>query len=331
MAAVTLRTIEPRERDAVLDLLAGWLNDRAFFARYFAHDPTFRDDLCFVAEAAAAWSARCRCSARWCGSTASTWRSAASATSTPIRNGAAAGLAGALLERAIAAMDAARLRCVAAVRQPPRLLRSLRLAEPARASLSFISQVRADRHRRRPCSSRSTPARDLDEVMAIYDAYSAEVTGATVRDAAYWRGQLRYAGNPDERFLVARHGGRLTRMRAPPLSTTSRDHRARLPRGRDRDPRGRGDSPARRCCHGHGGRAPGSLAQLCPDAPLAAALVARGLEVRTVDDRSWMWRALDVERLAARLRLPVAAVRGEGFFADLLPATSSRYWISDRF
>ena len=42
MADVTLRTIAPDERDAVLDLLAGWLNDRAFFARYFAFDPTFR-------------------------------------------------------------------------------------------------------------------------------------------------------------------------------------------------------------------------------------------------------------------------------------------------
>ena len=50
MADVVLRTIATRERDAVLDLLAGWLNDRAFFARYFAHDPSFRDDLCFVAE-----------------------------------------------------------------------------------------------------------------------------------------------------------------------------------------------------------------------------------------------------------------------------------------
>src|SRR5215510_1440783 len=46
--SLSIRTIAPQERDAVLDLLGGWL-DRAFFARYFAHDPTFRDDLCFVA------------------------------------------------------------------------------------------------------------------------------------------------------------------------------------------------------------------------------------------------------------------------------------------
>src|SRR5215468_8753573 len=49
MPSIEIRTIDPSERDTVLDLLADWLNDRAFFARYFAHDPTFRDDLCFVA------------------------------------------------------------------------------------------------------------------------------------------------------------------------------------------------------------------------------------------------------------------------------------------
>lgn len=45
MSDAILRTIEPHQRAAVLDLLAGWLNDRAFFARYFEHDPTFRDPL----------------------------------------------------------------------------------------------------------------------------------------------------------------------------------------------------------------------------------------------------------------------------------------------
>src|SRR5271169_3506926 len=49
MSDLQFRTIQPRERDAVLDLLGQWFGDRAFFARYFRHDPTFRDDLCFVA------------------------------------------------------------------------------------------------------------------------------------------------------------------------------------------------------------------------------------------------------------------------------------------
>jgi predicted N-acetyltransferase YhbS len=37
------------ERDQVLDLLAHWYNDRAFFARYNQNDPYFRDELCLIA------------------------------------------------------------------------------------------------------------------------------------------------------------------------------------------------------------------------------------------------------------------------------------------
>ena len=43
MTDLEFRTIAPHERDAVLDLLANWLEDREFFARYFRHDPGFRD------------------------------------------------------------------------------------------------------------------------------------------------------------------------------------------------------------------------------------------------------------------------------------------------
>src|SRR5215471_377708 len=43
------RAAHRSERDEVLDLLALWYNDRAFFALYNQNDPTFRDDLCLVA------------------------------------------------------------------------------------------------------------------------------------------------------------------------------------------------------------------------------------------------------------------------------------------
>src|SRR5512143_4035305 len=324
MTDVTLRTIEPRERDAVLDLLAGWLNDRAFFARYFAYDPTFRDDLCFVAEADGRLV-----------STLQVFRKVVRVEGVALAVGGignvftdpqwrGAGVAGALLERAIAAMDAHGF--------DASLLFASRLDFYARfgwqslpRQLSFISQspTVAPRAALEPFDA----ARDLDEVMAIYDVYGAEVPGATVRDPAYWHGQLRYAGNPDERFVVARHGGRVT-------AYGRATHLYDLPVVTEHGCLAGATEPlADVIAHLHAGAAdaPGSLAQLCPDASLAAALVARGLDVRTIDDRSWMWRTLDVERLAARLRLPVATVRGEGFFADLLPAARSRYWLSDRF
>jgi predicted acetyltransferase len=44
-----LRPARASERDQVLDLLANWYEDRNFFARYKYHDPGCRDDLCLVA------------------------------------------------------------------------------------------------------------------------------------------------------------------------------------------------------------------------------------------------------------------------------------------
>jgi hypothetical protein len=44
-----LRAAQRAERDAGLDLLAHWYNDRLFFARYNLNDPAFGDDLCLVA------------------------------------------------------------------------------------------------------------------------------------------------------------------------------------------------------------------------------------------------------------------------------------------
>lgn len=39
-----LRPARSSERDQVLDLLARWYGDRAFFARYNHHDAGFRDE-----------------------------------------------------------------------------------------------------------------------------------------------------------------------------------------------------------------------------------------------------------------------------------------------
>lgn len=324
MSDLVLRTIAADERAAVLDLLAGWLDDRAFFARYFAHDPTFRDDLCFVAE----------CRGRLV-STLQVFRKAVRVGDAVLAVGGVgnvytapafrgAGLAGALLERAVAAMAAhgfdasllfaSRLDFYARFgwRSLPRQL-SFIAGAPAAAATALVEPF--------------DPARDLEAVMAIYAAYGAAIPGATVRDAAYWRGQLRYAGNPDERILVARRDGRV-------VAYARATHLYDLPVITEHGSvAGATAALADLLAELHAGAAgpPGSLAQLCPDTALAEALSARGLDVRAIDDQSWMWRAIDPERLAARLRLPLAAVRADDFFAELLPAARSRYWLSDRF
>ncbi len=50
---------------------------------------------------------------------------------------------------------------------------------------------------------------DLPQIRELYEDYTATLEGCTLRDEDYWRGQLAYAGNPDEDFRVARRGGRI--------------------------------------------------------------------------------------------------------------------------
>jgi len=325
MADPTLRTIAPHERDAVLDLLAGWLGDRAFFARYFACDPTFRDDLCFVAEVDGQLVSTLQVFRKRVRVDGAVLEVAAlgNVYTDPARR--TAGTASALLERAIAAMAAHGFDA------------SLLFAE----KLAFYARLGWRSHRRHlaflPSDARhlTPPAgcapfdavRDLDGVTAVYEAHSGAVAGTTVRDRAYWQGQFGYAGNPGERFLVARRGGAIVAYaRATGLYALNviTEHGC-VP--------GAGETLADLLAHQHalGAALPGTLAQLAPEASLGAALAARGLTARAIEDPSWMWRVVDAERLAAKLRVPVAAVGREDFFAELLPLDASRYWISDRF
>lgn len=335
MSDPILRTIAPHERDAVLDLLAGWFGAppgdagrttaRAFFARYFAHDPSFRDDLCFVAERDGRLLSTLqvfRKRVRVDGTVLEVAAVGNVYTDPAARTG---GVASALLERAIAAMAAhgfdvsllfaekldfyARLGWRSYPRHLAFLSRDARYAAPRDRCAAFDVQ------------------RDLDGVMAVYDAHSAAIAGATLRDRAYWRGQLGYAGNPGERFLVAhRDGAVIAYARATELYDMNviTEHGC-LP--------GETETLAELVAHQHalGAERPGSLAQIAPDAALEAALTTRGLSVRHVEDPSCMWRLVDAERLAAKLRLPVAAVHREELFRELFPLETSRYWIADRF
>ena len=319
--SITLRTIQPDERGGVLDLLAGWL-DRGFFERYFSHDPSFRDDLCFVAADAGRLVSTLqvfRKTVRLDGALLSVGCVGNVYTDPAYRK---AGLAAALLERAIAAMSAHGFEV------------SLLFAELVdfygrlgwqcvRRYLSYIepgTPAPAER-----AAESFTADRDLDDVMAVYAAYSDPVAGATVRDRTYWTGQLAYAGNPHERFVVARDGGRVT---AYARATTLYEFNCLIEHGCRS---GAEPALAELIAGLHQGAATGTLAQLVPSADLEALLAARGLTVKSVDDRSWMWRVIDAERLAATLRVPAAAVREPGFFADTLPAERTRYWLSDRF
>jgi predicted N-acetyltransferase YhbS len=319
------RTIQRDERDAVLDLLQHWLGDRDFFARYFRHDPAFRDDLCFVAVDQGRIV-----------STFQVFRKSLRLNGVSVEVGGVGnvftlpeyrehGLAGELLTRGVRAMEAHGFDLS--------LLFATRL--PFYGRLGWMSHVRhlvfIDTLRVPAAGGYAVapfaPA-DLDAVMRIYDQYSAPFNGPTVRDARYWHGQLCYAGNPREDFLVARDGKAIV---AYARGTTLYDfylimEHGHLPGGED--------ALAQLVCRLHEREAaalPGTITQLAVAPAVQDRLRARGLNLHHVEDAFWMWRIIAPERLAAKLGVSGAALETDDVFHRLLPPETSVYWIADRF
>lgn len=324
-AALELRTIVPSERDAVLDLLAHWLEDREFFARYFRHDPSFRDDLCLVAVDRGAIVSTVQVFRRVVRLEAGVVQVAAVGnvfTAAAYRD---RGLATALLNMALAAMPAhgfdmsllfatrlafyGRLGWQSHVRQLVFLEPQLGTAAGAYA----VGPFRPD---------------DLDAVARVYDEYTAPRIGPTVRSPAYWRGQLHFAGNPSEDFLVARDGGQVVAYaRGISLYGLYVVMEHACARGHD----GALGQLVATLHTTAGASFPGTLCQLVGETGILSDLGTRGIPHRVVDDVFWLWRVLDAERVATASGLAPAAILDDQGLFRLLPPGRSVYWVSDRF
>jgi len=325
MKDIEFRTITTDERDAVLDLLAHWLNDRAFFARYFRHDPTFRDDLCFVAldrDRIVSTLQVFRKQVRIGEAVVQVAGVGNVFTATGYRE---RGLASELLTRAVAAMDEHGFDLS--------LLFATRLVFYGRHGwqshvrhLIFIEPAAVEGTG--PYDVAPFHGADLDAVMCLYDAYTSGLSGSTVRDRAYWVGQLQYAGNPQEDFLVARAGTEIVAYaRATPLYDFNviMEH-ACLP--------GHDEALAQLVCRLHSvqaGRLPGTITQLATAPTVQQHLRARGLTLQHVEDVFWMWRMISAERLATKLGVTPDTFATGDVFHRLFPPERSVFWIADRF
>ncbi len=322
---MNVRTIAPHERDAVLDLLGEWFNDREFFARYFRHDPGYRDELCFVAVDDGRIV-----------STLQVFRKQVRINGALIDVGGVGnvfttaayrerGIASQLLTRAIAAMDehGFDLSLLFAVRIAfyshhgwQSHVRHLLFIEPTEVSAAG------------PYAIAPLTVADLGPVMALYDTYNAAFNGPTVRDVHYWQGQLRCAGNPHEDFLVARSGERVV---AYARGTCLYDFYVIMEHG---CLPGHEAALTQLVCQLHNGARtalPGTVTQLAVAPAVQAQLRERGLTLRTVEDVFWMWRIISPQRLCAKLGLTEADLAAEDLFFRLLPPEQSVYWIADRF
>ena len=322
MEGITFRTIAPHERDIVLDLLGAWIS-REFFARYFQHDPTYRDDLCFVA-----------CDGDRIVSTLQVFTKHVRVNGTVLTVGGIGnvytdppyrqrGLAPALLQRAIAAMERSGFDVSLLFATRLELYGALGWRSHVR-HLSFIEAgggTQSGRYTLAPFE----PSQDLTAVMTLYARQCDSMNGTTVRDRAYWNGQLQYAGNPDERFLLARdHSDVVAYARYTSLYgfDTIMEHAA-LP--------GRHDALADLFCQLHAAANPGTLCQLACEKGFDDILRERGLTVHTAEDGFWMWRVINPHQLGAKLAIAPEATAAADFFPRLFPAEQSVYWIADRF
>jgi predicted acetyltransferase len=325
MSELQFRTIAAHERDAVLDLLQEWLNDREFFARYFHHDPAFRDDLCFVATDQGRIVSTFQVFPKQLRVDGAVLQVAGVGNVFTTAAYRERRVASQLLEYGLKAMEehGFDLSLLFAVRL--KFYAALGWCSHTR-HLLFIdaASVAADG----PYAIRSFSPQDLDQVRAIYDSYNAGFSGPTLRDLPYWQGQLRYAGNPHEDFLVACANDEVV---AYARGTTIYGFYAIIEHG---------CLPAHaaalaqliRRLHGTEAAAqPGTITQLSIDPGVQEDLRQRGLTLRHVEDVFWMWRIINARQLANKLSLPVDELEAQDFLSRLLPPSASVYWIADRF
>ncbi len=323
--SIELRTIQRHERDAVLDLLKEWLNDRAFFARYFEHDAEFRDDRCFVAVDQGRIV-----------STLQIFRKPVRFNDVVLEVGGIGNvfttasyrerhLASQLLGLGIQTMEdqgfdlsllfAVRLKFYSSFGWES-TLRHLVYLPPSTATLEAGYDITA------------FAPEDLGAVRDVYESYNRGRRGPVVRDQDYWNGQLRYAGNPDEHFLVARRDGELA---AYARGTTLYDFFVIIEHGYLPGHRAALTQLIVAMHTGPAAALPGTLTHLGIEPAVCSDLEALGVSTRVVEDVFWMWRVISPEQVARKLGVTVAEVQHEDFFRRLLPAEDSVYWLADRF
>jgi GNAT superfamily N-acetyltransferase len=359
----TIRLLRSDEREALVALLDGWVvpgwsgRPGDFFRRYLDPDPTFEPRNVVVAERAGrlvgcvqifprALRARCGGGAPRNGFAHVPVGGIGTVFTRPEARGG--GVASALVERAIAEMQARGFELS--------LLFASRHAFYGRLGWQLWPRERALWLRGEPFPGpdparrldRFDPARDLDAAFALHDAYTGALEGTCVRDAAFFRAQLAFAGNPEEDFLLARNpdGSLVAYARAAALEGTLlatelarrpepdavealADLVAALLSPRDPDPLAPSGRPT--------GGAPADLRRLLVapcvrDPALEDALARRGVARKPFTSRDAMLRVLDAGALARRTATPRAPGETDAaWLARALPPERLVLWPADRF
>ena len=345
-----LRPARGGERDAVLDLLALWYGDRDFFARYNRHDPGFRDELCLVAIDAGRIVATAQIFQRIVNLRGARVPMGGIGSVFTLEGYRSRGLGSALMRFAVTTME--REGFEVSLLFAERLDFYARFGwRPVTRQFSALADTPAMRTSAEFRLARFDEARDQQEVAALHRAYSGRFDACALRDEAGWRGNLRYAGNPGEYFLVCRElngalaaYGRAMMFHGFPMlmeygyAPEAADAMLALVRHigeaasgaepslalSDGDPdtsplRSSGNPPAPALL----------LTQSAHDPELEERMREAGVFLMHHPDNFFMWRVLAPRKLAKRLG--VAVDETEAALLAMLQAPSALYWTADRF
>jgi predicted N-acetyltransferase YhbS len=352
------RAARRSERDEVLDLLALWYNDRAFFALYNQNDPTFRDDLCLVAVEGGRIVSTVQIFDRrlnFGGEAAPMGGIGSVFTREDYRHRR---VASELMRLAVTTMERERFELSLLFAERLTFYNQFGWREVARkfSVLVQAAQIAA------PLDieiDTFEATRDLDGVAKIHRAYSGRFNATAVRDIDDWRANLIFAGNQplhpgdgsEEYFVVARRSGaapiayaRITRFHGVAMVMEygyrheSVDAMLALFRHLGEVAIGARSSFTLKGDHRRAGllrsdrpdAAPGVIVtHTAHDPALERRLKEANCPAMHHADNFYMWRAISPSSLAKRLE--VAPVDAERRVLEIVQSDESVFWTSDRF
>jgi predicted N-acetyltransferase YhbS len=352
-----VRAAHQSERDEVLDLLAQWYGDRAFFERYNHLDPRFRDALCLVARDGGQLVSIVQIFDRAINLDGQSVPMGGIGSVFTLNEYRHKGVASALMRLSVETMVSEGFEV------------SLLFAE----RLTFYNQFGWREVERKfsilaGAASLDVPGRfvidsfevecDLGEIAAIHRGYSGRFNVTAVRDDSAWRANLKFAGNQplhpgegsEEYFVECRDGGRIAAY-----ARVTRFHGVSMVMEYGYVPDGveamlatfkyLGQSAAgvpvtvqrvgdhRRASLLHSVSKPDEPSVLVThtahDPALEKAMGDAGCPVAHHVDNNYMWRVLAPDKLARRFAMApeAAAARAFEMFAD----SRSVFWTADRF
>src|SRR5271167_873604 len=204
------------ERDEVLDLLARWYDDRAFFARYNQNDPGFRDALCLVARDGGRLVSTVQIFDRAINLDGQSVPMGGIGSVFTLEEYRHKGVASALMRLSVDTMVREGFEVSLLFAERLTFYNQFGWREVER-QFSILTTAASIRAQDRFVIDSFETERDLAEVAAIHRGYSGRFNVTAVRDDSAWRANLKFAGNQplhpgegsEEYFIVCRDGARI--------------------------------------------------------------------------------------------------------------------------